>query len=343
LAGNGKPPPDCLSKAVRRAGWAALLLAIAVGVQVLVVTYATTWNTGGVLDGLTTLLPAPIAFVCGLTWRREIGLVAVTWMAVTIELNQGYVNPFVLVVTLVPWFVGVVIRDRQQMNRRLIEVGQQLEAESQQLADEAVRLERARIARELHDIVAHCLSVMVIQAYAGERLASTDQRSATEAFEHIANAAGQAKQEIAHLVELLADQPAVTEDRDLAENLENLVAGGRATGLDIRLHLNGRPNQVAATSAVVAYRVVQESLTNALKHSPGAPIDISVDCGTEIVIDVINATPQHESSHLAKIGGGHGLTGIRERVSGLGGTFSAGPDDPGAWRVSVRFPGLSGR
>ena len=191
--------------------------------------------------------------------------------------------------------------------------------------------------------MAHCLSVMVIQAYAGERLASTDQRSATEAFEHIANAAGQAKLEIAHLVELLADQPTVGTERDLAENLQNLVAGGRATGLDICLHLNGRPNQVSVESAVVAYRVVQESITNALKHSPGGPIDISVDCGTEVVIDVINATPQHESSHLATIGGGHGLTGIRERVSGLGGTFSAGPDDPGAWRVSVRFPGRTAK
>jgi signal transduction histidine kinase len=328
---------------VTRAGWAALLLAFAVGVLVLVTTFVATWNTTGFLDGLTTLLPAPIAFVCGLTWRREIGLIAVTWMAVTIELNQGYVNPFVLVVTLVPWFVGAVIRDRQQMNRRLIEVGQKLEAESQQLADEAVRLERARIARELHDIVAHCLSVMVIQAYAGERLLSTGQHSATEAFEHIANAAGQAKQEIAHLVELLADQPTVSDDRNLAENLQNLVAGGRATGLDICLHLNGRPNEVPPESAVVAYRVVQESITNALKHSPGAPIDISVDCGIEVVIDVINATSQHESSHLATIGGGHGLTGIQERVSGLGGTFSAGPDDPGAWRVSVRFPGEIGK
>jgi signal transduction histidine kinase len=227
----------------------------------------------------------------------------------------------VLVVTLVPWFVGAVIRDRQQMNRRLIEVGQKLEAESQQLADEAVRLEWSRIARELHDMVAHCLSVMVVQAYAGERLASTDQHSETEAFEHIAGAASQAKQEIAHLVELLADQLTVSADRELSENLQTLVAGASATGLDICLHLNGRPNQVPPESAVVAYRVVQESITNALKHSPGAPIDISVDCDTEVVIDVINARPRHENSHLATIGGGHGLTGIRERVNGLGGTL----------------------
>lgn len=323
---------------MRRAGWAAVLLAFATGVQVLVITYAVTWTTNGLLDGLTTLVPAPIAFVCGLASRREIGLLATVWMAVTIELNQGYVNPFVLVLTLGPWLVGVVIRDRRQMTERLVAVGRELEVESQMLADEAVRLERAHIARELHDIVAHCVSVMVVQAYAGERLATTDQTSATEAFDHIADAANQAKQEIARLVDLLADEPTVEPSRELADNLQDLVTGARSTGLDIRLHLTGRPEQVPPESAVVAYRVVQESITNALKHSPGAPIEISVDCGAEVMIDVINSVAQSEISGLATIGGGHGLNGLRERVSGLGGTFSAGPDDPGAWRVSVRFP-----
>jgi signal transduction histidine kinase len=323
---------------MRTARWAALVLATLTGAWVLVITYAVNWDPGGLVGGLTTLLPAPIAFVCGLTWRREIGLVATLWLAVTIELNQGYVNPFVLVLTLGPWFVGAVIRDRQRMNRRLLEVGRELEAESQQLADEAVRLERARIARELHDIVAHCLSVMVVQAYAGERLAGTDQVSATEAFDHISDAAGQAKLEISHLVDLLADDPSSRPERQLAQNLEDLVAGARSTGLDIRLHLTGSPEQIPPDSALVAYRVVQEGITNALKHSPGAPIDVSVDCGTQVVVDVINSTRQTENAGLAATGGGHGLSGIRDRVSGLGGTFRAGPEPPGSWRVSVCFP-----
>ena len=255
----------------------------------------------------------------------------------TIELNQGYVNPFVLALTLGPWFVGMVIRDRQKINQRLLQVGRELETESQQLADEAVRLERARIARELHDIVAHCLSVMVVQAYAGERLAGSDQISATEAFDHISDAAGQAKLEIGHLVELLADDPPVRPDRQLARNLQDLVAGARSTGLDIHLHLTGSPDDIPSESAIVAYRVVQESITNALKHSPGAPIDVSVDCGAQVVVDVINSTRQTESA-LALTGGGHGLMGIRDRVSGLGGTFRAGPEAPGSWRVSVCFP-----
>ena len=324
---------------MRLAGWAALLLAAACGVWVLIITYVYVWDSSGFVGGLTTLLPAPIAFVSGLAWRREIGLIAITWMVVTIELNQGYVNPFILVLTFGPWLVGAVIRDRRQMNDRLVEVGRQLEAESQWVADEAVRLERAHIARELHDIVAHCVSVMVIQAYAGERIARTDQGSATEAFDHIAEAAGQAKLEIAYLVELLGEEPATMSDRDLATSLETLVAGARTTGLHICLHITGDPVQVSPESAIVAYRVVQESVTNALKHSPGAPISISVDCGNDdVAINVINTIAYFESTPLATTGGRRGLTGIRDRVSGMGGTFSAGPDDPGDWRVSVRFP-----
>jgi signal transduction histidine kinase len=210
--------------------------------------------------------------------------------AVTIELNQGYVNPFVLLLTFAPWLVGAIIRDHRQMNDRLVEVGRQLEAETQRVADEAVRLERANIERELHDIVAHCVSVMVIQAYAGERIARTDHGSATEAFDHIAEAAGQAKLEIAYLVELLAEEPTTMSGRDLAESLENLVAGARTTGLDICLHITGSTVEVSPESAVVAYRVVQESVTNALKHSPCAPITISVDCGAD---DVAIGRDQH--------------------------------------------------
>jgi signal transduction histidine kinase len=324
---------------VRRAGWAALALAGATGALALLTTYVFPWETTGLLDGLTTLLPVPIAFVCGLAWRREVGLIGAVWMAVAVELTQGYVNPFVLVVTLGPWLVGAVARDRRQIVQRLAEVGRELEAESRRLADEAVRLERAHIARELHDIVAHCVSVMVVQAYAGERLAAADQTSAVEAFDHIADAATQATQEIAHLVDLLADDPAAPPDQELEPKLQDLVAGARAAGLDVRLHLTGRPEQVAPDAAAVAYRVVQESVTNALKHAPGTPVDICVDCAGEVVIDVINALTPSSGSQLASSGGGHGLPGIRERVNGLGGTFEAGPDAPGAWRVSVRFPG----
>jgi signal transduction histidine kinase len=322
---------------VRRAGWVAVGCAGAAGLFVLVTTYAVRWTTTGLLDALTTLLPVPIAFVCGLAGRRWVGLSACIWMAVTVQVAQGF-NTFVLVITLGPWLAGAVVLERQQIARRLAEVSLELEAESEQLADQAVRLERARIARELHDIVAHCVSVMVVQAYAGERLAVADHGSASEAFDHIADAAGQAQHEIAHLVQLLGVQRDEASSTDLGPSLRALVAGAAATGLDVRLHLTGCPEHVPAQAAAVAYRVVQEGVTNALKHSPGAPVGINVDCTSDIVVDVVNGSSSAPASLLGSSGGGHGLSGIRQRVTDLGGTFEAGPGPVGAWRVSVRFP-----
>lgn len=168
--------------------WAVGLAGI-VGLSVLV-SWLVGWQASGWADALTTLVPVPIAFWCGLACRRRVGLAAVLWMAATAEITALF-NPFVLVITLGPWLVGTIIREHQQMARSLENVGREIEAESQRLADEAVRLERSHIARELHDIVAHCVSMMVVQAYAGERLIGDDRTSAAEAFDHISDAAGQ--------------------------------------------------------------------------------------------------------------------------------------------------------
>jgi signal transduction histidine kinase len=323
---------------VRKGPWVAVGCAVATGVFVVVTAYLVHWTGTGIWDALTTLLPVPIAFACGLLeQRRYIGLAACVWMAATVEVTQSF-NPFVLVITLGPWLAGAIILDRQQVAHRLADVGREIEAESERLSDEAVKLERARVARELHDVVAHCVSVMVVQAYAGERLASADEGSATEAFDYIADAAGQAQREITHLVKLLDLAPDGVPGRDLSPALQELVSRAAATGLDVRLHVTGRPNHVPGPAAAVAYRVVQEGVTNAIKHSPGAPIVINVECSSDVRVDVFNTTSGVPASFLGSSGGGHGLSGIRQRVTELGGTFDAGPQPTGAWRMSVRFP-----
>jgi signal transduction histidine kinase len=321
---------------VRRAGWVAIGCAGAAGISGLV-AYVLNWQSSGLFDALTTLLPVPISFACGLTTRRIVGFSACLWMTVVGEVS-GF-NPFVIVITLGPWLAGAVVRERQQVAHRLEEVGRELESESQLLAEESVRLERARIARELHDIVAHCVTVMVIQAYAGEKLMATDQASASEAFDHIASQADQAQQEIEYLVDLL-DGEAITPllGGSLSDALKELTAGAAAAGLEISVHLTGQPEQVSSDASAVAYRVVQEGVTNALKHAPGAPIVIVVDCSSQVTVDVVNGTGQVPVSGLGSSGGGHGLSGIRDRIAGLGGAFDAGPEPNGSWRVSVRFP-----
>jgi signal transduction histidine kinase len=327
---------------VRSAGWIAPACAGVAGASWLA-SYLLNVQTTGWLDGLTTLLPVPIAFACGLTSGRIVGLAACAWLTAIGELGaegpgHGGFNPFIVVIVFGPWLAGAVIRERQQIARRLAEVGRQLEAESQLVAAEAVRLERNRIARELHDIVAHCVSVMVVQAYAGEKLMGTDDASASEALGHITNAADQARLEIAHLVALLDGDGTTVHQGDLAAALADLAAGARATGLDVRLQVSGHPELVSPDASFVAYRVVQEGVTNALKHSPGAPVIVAVDCTSEVTVDVLNGTGPAQSSALAATGGGHGLAGLRHRVAGLGGSFQAGPDPAGSWRVSVRIP-----
>jgi signal transduction histidine kinase len=320
---------------VRKAGWVSLGGAAAATVFWLL-SILFNWGSTGVVDGLTTLLPVPIAFACGYTAPRLAGLGACAAMIAVGE-AAGF-NPFVIVIVFGPWLAGAVLMERQQVTRRLEEVGRELESESQLLAEEAVTLERARIARELHDIVAHCVSVMVIQAYAGERLMPVDEGEARKAFEHIADSAAQAQQEIAHLVALLDRETAAPFAGSLEDALRRLAAGASTAGLNLRLQLSGDSGGVSASTAAVVYRIVQEGVTNALKHSPGASIVIVVDCADEVTVDVFNGSGTVPSSGLGSTGAGRGLKGAEARVAALGGAFSAGPEPGGAWRISVRLP-----
>jgi len=112
--------------------------------------------------------------------------------------------------------------------------------------------------------------------------------------------------------------------------LRQLAAGASAADPKVRLHLAGDPDQVPTSTAAVVYRIVQEGVTNALKHSPGAPI---------VIVDVLNGSGTVPISDLDSAGGGRGLTGVQDRVSALGGAFTAGPEPGGAWRISVRLRG----
>jgi signal transduction histidine kinase len=337
---------------VPRSRWWPVGLAVVLSLSVLA-AWLTGWDPTGWIDAATTLLPVPVAFACGLLCERWPGLAGTLSLAVILEVTDWF-NPFVLVITLGPWLAGAIFRDRQQLARRLERVSREIEAESLRVTDEAVRLERSRIARELHDIVAHCVSMMVVQAYAGERLVGADQTSAAEAFDHISDAAGQARREIAQLVDLLAADTTAPPDRPLGPALRALVEGAAAVGLDVTLHLFGDPDNLPGASAAIVYRVAQEGITNAVKHAPGAPIWITVDCPTKTMtetttetttenptdttIDVVNASSTRPGSPLRATGGGRGLSGIEERVTLVGGTFDAGPERAGAWRISVRVP-----
>ena len=201
-----------------------------------------------------------------------------------------------------------------------------------------MRYERARIARELHDIVAHCISLMVVQAGAGERLAQSNPDGATKAFASIADAASEAEAEIDRLVEFL-DGSAPVGPRTGLRIVEGLVRRARASGLTVSCNFIGECEDLAESSADAAYRLVQEAVTNAMKHASGAPIDITIEghVGT-ISVDVVNGPARGAPSVLAGAGGSHGLAGMRERAARCGGTFDAGPTAQGGWHVTAAFP-----
>jgi signal transduction histidine kinase len=252
-------------------------------------------------------------------------------------------NPFIVVGTVGPFALGVVVRSRRRLTDQLAARGLELETERELFAAEAVRYERARIARELHDIVAHCISVMVIQAGAGQRLIGRDPASAAEAFDAIAEVISQAEAEIGRLVELLGHEP-TQRGIDAIGLVNELVARSGAAGLAVSRRISGPTDRIPDQVSEAVYRVVQESLTNALKYAPGAPVEVVIaGTGGELEVSVANGPPARVPTGFEWAGGGRGLAGMRERVRACGGELTAGPVEGDGWRVLARLPCIPGR
>ncbi len=285
-------------------------------------------------------LPIVAAFASGIFTPGVVGFVAAAAVAASLQVD-GF-NPLSTAVPLSAWAVGFVMRDRLRLVAELDRAGAELRADSERLAEESVLYERARVARELHDVVAHCVSVIVIQAYAGVRLLTDDVASARAAFEHIEEIAAQARLEIRPLVDLLGSDESDTAGRHLSAHLEGLVAGARETGLDVELQLQGDVDSVSEAVAKTAYSVARESLTNALKHAPGGAVRIGVERLTSqirvVVADTGASLAGTAPVALAPLGGGHGIAGIRARVLRDGGHLTAGPAVNGGWCVQAEIP-----
>ena len=205
----------------------------------------------------------------------------------------------------------------------------------QRQAEQATAAERARIARELHDIVAHHLSVIVLQA-AGARASG---RPAEATLEKIENSARQALGETRRLLGVvrdpageagLAPQPGIGE-------LDALAASVRAAGLPVTLVISGDPAPLPATVEVSVYRIVQEALTNVLKHAGPAHADVTIGCARETVTIEVTDDGTGEPGRQAPRGG-RGLAGMRERAAVFGGELRAGPRPGGGFAVRARLP-----
>jgi len=216
----------------------------------------------------------------------------------------------------------------------------QTERAEAERARRAVLEERARIARELHDVVAHHMSLIAVRAETAPYRLTGLPESARDEFSSLSEVAREALTEMRRLLGVLRhDQPAALAPQPQLTDLPALVDAARRSGVPVELSLPPALGQVPAGVGVCAYRIVQESLSNASQHAPGAPVTVSVthDSGA-ILLRVANGPAEHSAPSGNEPRPGHGLTGMHERVALLGGSLSAAPAPGGGFVVSAVLP-----
>ncbi|SOE03816.1 sensor histidine kinase [Blastococcus haudaquaticus] len=244
----------------------------------------------------------------------------------------------VAVAIVLPGALGVWQRTRALLLLALRDRAERAEAERELMAREAVLGERTRIAREMHDAVGHRVSLMVLQAGAIE-MAARDAERVEQLAGQVQTAGRQALEELRQMVGVLrggdVDDDAPLGPQPALDAVPVLVDGAREAGMTVELR--GLPSGSPVDAAVgrAAYRIVQEALTNAGKHAPGAPVCITVDRpGDRLVVSVVNGA----GGSGQPVSGGYGLVGLAERVRTLGGRFSAGPRLDGGFAVEAVLP-----
>ena len=263
-------------------------------------------------------------------------LVASAWLLAfggTVQVPSA-LAPLLLVAPV--WLAGSAMRKREQRTAASARRADRLEHDR----EAALRAERARIARELHDVVTHSVTVMVLQTGAAREIMGRDQSRSRALLESAESSGRSALEELRHMLGLLADhdadtplapQPGVGEIRALIEQV-------RQAGLIVELCVEGKPRPVSGGVAVAVYRILQEALTNVLKHADGAPSEVVLrwsDAALEL--EVIDQGPPHNGA-ASSAPPGRGLTGMRERAAMYRGTLEAGPGSDRGYLVRARIP-----
>ena len=232
------------------------------------------------------------------------------------------------IVIVAAWLLGAYVRTRRQL---VVELRQRA-ADS---AEAAAVAERARVARELHDVLAHSLGVVVVQAEAAEEALSRRPEVAAESLRSIQRTGREALVEVRRLVGVLREDEAVREPSRGAGAVAELVRGVTAAGLPVELDVDGSVEGLPAAPDLAVYRIVQESLTNVLKHAGASRARVHIARRPDRVC--VEVTDDGQGSPGADDGSGNGLRGMRERVTALGGTFSAGPERDGGFAVRAEL------
>jgi signal transduction histidine kinase len=274
--------------------------------------------------------------------RQAIGglsLLYATAAVVEVRAPNGQVGDFLwTVITFgIVWVVGFALGGTFRGADAARRLAQQAEQEREEQAGLAVAEERARIARELHDVVGHSVSVMTVQAAAVRRLLEPDQEKEREALLVVEQTGREALAEMRRMVGVLRrpeEAPALAPQPSL-EHLDQLLATTREAGLPVQLKIEGTPTELPPALDTTAYRIVQEALTNAVKHANAERAEVVVRYGNGTVELIVSDDGRGNGDGG---GSGHGLVGMRERVSVYGGELEAGPQAGGGFRLRATLP-----
>ncbi|MFF8613718.1 sensor histidine kinase [Streptomyces sp. NPDC015350] len=330
-----------------------LLLAIAMGMAQLATGFGPGLQNFAMLVIVFTVATvgerwaSRLALVCSLC---AAGLAKLRWQD-EVQQNGWAEAVFVVIVLTVPfvlaWVLGDSMRTRRAYFDQLEERAARLEREREAQAKVAVAAERARIARELHDVVAHNVSVMVVQADGAAYVMDAAPDQAKQALETISGTGRQALAEMRRLLGVLrtgdAQESGEYVPQPDVEQIEDLIEQVRQTGLPVDFKVEGTPRPLPSGVELTAYRIVQEALTNTRKHGgPDAGASVRLvyfDDGLGLLVEDDGRGAAHE---LYEDGGadgaGHGMIGMRERVGMVGGTLDAGPRPGGGFRISALLP-----
>jgi signal transduction histidine kinase len=273
--------------------------------------------------------------------RAVAGLVVAVGVAALVVYRDPLSNPDAAIVTSIIfgiiWTIAFAVSRKFEEADDARERAARAEREREERARSAVTEERARIARELHDVVGHSVSVMTVQASAVRRLLRPEQKREREALLVVERTGREALAEMRRMVGVLRrpeEAPALAPQPSL-EHVDKLVEQAREAGLPVELKIEGDPLPLSAGVDLTAYRLVQEGLTNALKHARAQRAQVLVrydDANIEVTVsdDGVGAGGGD--------GGGHGLVGVRERVAVYGGDLEAGPRPEGGFRLRAKLP-----
>lgn len=294
-------------------------------------------------QGVAVFLVA--TYVAGLGARGWPESVVVGLASAALLALQGVLDPVsgvvgavvanVIYVTM-SWAVAAAVRLRVQEASRSVEVAEATVKASRERTELAVREERERLSRELHDVLGHSISVMVVRARGGVHEHAVDPEQALTALREVAEVGSRALADVRLLMQL--DQESGGPDgRDPQPRVGDIAALVRRTsggGAEVGLRVQGQPTVVSDGLGLAAYRVVQESITNVLRHSGSRRAEVVITwTATDLVVAVDDEGPARPQG-----GGGRGLIGMRERVTLVGGDLRAGPRADGGFSVEARFP-----